>query len=205
MEHKLPRRAARNGAYAHAVLAIVPVGALEGAKSRLSPVLAPSERRELVLSMLDAVLAACAAAESVTAVLVVTPEPEVVPAGVDVLVDAGSGHADAIRLALADSRARTGAVVVMADCPLVTAEALDTLVAAARPIALAPAHDGGINALATRRPLSFEPAFGLRKGADVTVARARAAGLEIAVVDDPLFALDIDRPEHMEAVILSRR
>ena len=68
----------------------------------------------------------------------------------------------------------------MADCPLVTAPSLDALAAAARPLALAPSHDGGVNALALAprwrlpaRPSAF-------RTAPRTVARARAAGIEPA-------------------------
>jgi 2-phospho-L-lactate guanylyltransferase (CobY/MobA/RfbA family) len=82
----------------------------------------------------------------------------------------------------------------MADCPLVTAEALDRLAAAAEPVALAPAQDGGLNALAVREPNAFEPAFGVEGAAAETAARAEAAGLEPAVVADPALAFDVDRP-----------
>jgi 2-phospho-L-lactate guanylyltransferase len=206
VEHKLPeaRCAAGGDAYAHPVLAIVPVKGLDGAKSRLSAVLTPPERRQLVLEMLERVLDACRAAEVIERTLLVTPEPELAPADVDVLVDEGRGHAAALAAALADPRAQCGALVVMADCPLVRAESLDALAAAARPVALAPAGDGGVNALAARGPLGFDPAFGHPDGAALTIARARAAGIEPAVVADPLLALDVDCPED-HAAVLSRR
>jgi len=38
-------------------------------------------------------------------------------------------------------------------------------------------------------------------GASTCVAAARAAGLETAVLDDPLLALDVDRPEDYEAML----
>ena len=97
----------------------------------------------------------------------------------EVLRDAGTGHADAIALALRDERARAGALVVMADCPLVHAESLDALAAAARPLALAPSRDGGVNALALSAVNGFVPRFGVpleettRRGAG---RRARSSG-----------------------------
>ncbi|MGH3023465.1 MAG: 2-phospho-L-lactate guanylyltransferase, partial [Gaiellaceae bacterium] len=91
---------------------------------------------------------------------------------------------------------------VMADCPLVTAEALDALVEAARPLALAPARDGGVNALALRSPNDFRPRFGVP--AATTLAEARAAGLETTVLDDPLLALDVDRPADYDLLLASR-
>jgi 2-phospho-L-lactate guanylyltransferase len=185
--------------YAHFVLAIVPVKGLDGAKSRLAPLLSPAERARLVLSMLERVLAACRASTAISRTLLVTPDPSVAPDGVEILVDEGVGHAPAIAAALGDPRAGEGAVVVMADCPLVRPESLDALVAAARPVALVPSRDGGTNALALRSPHLLEPAFG--RPVRVTLERAWAAGLELAVVDDPLLALDVDRPEDFEDLV----
>jgi 2-phospho-L-lactate guanylyltransferase len=179
------------------VLAIVPVKGLDGAKSRLSPVLSADERAQLVVDMLDRVLAACEASTAITRTLLVTPEPQLARNRVEVLQDAGTGHPDAIAAGLADPRVRGGALVIMADCPRVTAASLDALAEAARPVALAPSHDGGVNALALRDLEVFRPEFGVP--AETTIARARAAGLEPAIVNDPALAFDVDRPEDLQA------
>jgi len=179
------------------VLGIVPVKGLDGPKSRLAGVLSASERAELVVTMLECVLEACAESAAVRETLVVTPD-ERVALGHAVLIDEGAGHAPAIARALADPRAREGAIVVMADCPLVLPEAIDRLAEAARPVAIARAGDGGMNALAVRDPAAFEPAFGVRHSARRTDERARAAGIEAVVVDDPLLAFDVDRPADLE-------
>jgi 2-phospho-L-lactate guanylyltransferase len=179
------------------VLAIVPVKGRQDAKSRLADVLSDAERETLVREMLGCVLEACADATAVDATLVVTPDPELAP-GIDVLVDDGVGHAEAIAQALADPRAEAGVVVVMGDCPLALPEALDRLVEAAAPVALAPADDGGVNALALREPRAFEPAFGVPDAARVMVERARAAGFEPVVLDEPLLAFDVDQPADLE-------
>ena len=181
------------------MLAIVPVKGRDGAKTRLAPRLSAEERARLVAGMLDRVLSACAEAESIGRTLLVTPDPWPAREGVDVLVDGGTGHADAVALALADPRAAAGALVVMADCPLATAASLDALARAARPLALAPARDGGVNALALAPVDGFRPRFGVPAG--VTLAAARAAGLEAVVVDDPALALDVDRPEDYELLL----
>jgi 2-phospho-L-lactate guanylyltransferase len=181
------------------VLAIVPVKRLEDAKSRLAPGLSEAKRQVLVRRMLASVLAACDAARLVDGVLVVTPDPGLAP-GRDVLVDPGVGHALAIALALRDERARCGAVVVMADCPFASPESLDALVEAARPVALVPAGDGGMNALALADPTLFEPAFGQPESARVTAARARSVGIEPRLLDDAGLAFDVDRPEDLDLV-----
>jgi 2-phospho-L-lactate/phosphoenolpyruvate guanylyltransferase len=183
------------------VLAIVPVKGPDGAKTRLAPRLSADERARLVVDMLGRVLAACAEAGAIERTLLVTPDPSLASGGVDVLVDGGTGHADALALALADPRAAPGALVVMADCPLVTAESLDALARAARPLALAPSRDGGVNAVALTPVNGFVPRFGVP--AETTLAEARAAGLEAVVVDDPALALDVDRPEDYELLLSS--
>jgi 2-phospho-L-lactate guanylyltransferase len=178
------------------VLAIVPVKGLDGAKTRLAPVLSAEARARLVVEMLERVLAACAGASAIERTLLVTPDPRLARRGADLLLDAGTGHPAALALALEDPRAAGGALVVMADCPLATAASLDALAAAAEPLALAPARDGGVNALALRGANGYRPRFGVP--AETTVAEARAAGHEPAVVPDPLLALDVDRPADYE-------
>jgi 2-phospho-L-lactate guanylyltransferase len=182
------------------VLAIVPFKGLDGAKTRLSAALPDEERALVAREMLGRVLVACEGAASISRTLLVTPVPGDAPARIDVLIDAGQGHAEAIALALADPRADDGAIVVMADCPLVDAPALDALVEAARPLALVPARDGGVNALTIRNPGAFTPRFG--RPAEEMIAAARAAGIEPAVLEDERLALDVDRPEDYEAALV---
>jgi 2-phospho-L-lactate guanylyltransferase (CobY/MobA/RfbA family) len=89
----------------------------------------------------------------------------------------------------------------MADCPLVTPESLDALAAAAQPLALAPARDGGVNALALKTMNGFRPRFGVP--VDAMLDAGRAAGLEPVIVNDPALALDVDRPEDYELLLAS--
>jgi 2-phospho-L-lactate guanylyltransferase len=182
------------------VLAIVPVNAPQAAKRRLEPVLSAEERAELVVLMLQDVVAACRAARRIRGVLVVTPEPSVVPPDVDALPDPGTGHAAAIDLALGHAPS-DGALVVMADCPLVLPETLDRLAESARPVALAPARDGGTNALALRPPNAIEPRFGVTDGAKVLIERARRDGIEPVVIEDARLAADVDTPEDLRRVL----
>jgi 2-phospho-L-lactate guanylyltransferase len=183
------------------VLAIVPVKSLDGAKTRLAPRLSAGERAALVVEMLDRVLAACAQAEAIERTLLVTPDPSLAREGTEVLVDAGTGHADAVAVALADPRAAGGALVVMADCPLVTPRLLDLLARGADPFALAPARDGGVNAIALAEVNGFRPRFGVP--AETTMDEAVAAGLDPFVVAHPAFMLDVDSPEDYELLLAS--
>jgi 2-phospho-L-lactate guanylyltransferase (CobY/MobA/RfbA family) len=146
--------------------------------------------------MLERVLGACAGASSIRRTLLVTPEPAAWSGDIEVLLDSGTGHADAVTLALGDARAREGALVVMADCPLVDPSALDELVSVAQPFALVPADDGGVNAVALRSVNGFRPRFAVP--ADAMIAAARKAGIEPAIVADARLAFDVDRPADLE-------
>ena len=181
------------------MLAIVPFKGLDGGKTRLAAVLSSAERARVAVEMLERVLVACEGAASIARTLLVTPDPSLRDLHSEILVDAGTGHADAVALALADPRAREGAIVVMADCPLATSDALDALTEAAQPLSLVAARDGGVNALALRDPSLFAPVFGVP--AAETVARARAAGIEPVLVDDERLSLDVDRPEDYELAV----
>src|SRR4051812_10050120 len=58
------------------IVALIPVSALEGAKSRLGEVLDPEERRELVEALLLRTIDAALAAPAIDEVLVVSPDQE---------------------------------------------------------------------------------------------------------------------------------
>jgi 2-phospho-L-lactate guanylyltransferase len=181
------------------VLAIVPVKSLAAAKSRLAPALAPDVRAELVIRMLDAVVAACRNASAITDVLVVTPEPALARRA-ELLVDEGTGHGPALALALRDPRAREGALVVMADCPLATSDAVDRLAAAADPLALVASRDGGTNALALADPALLVPVFDVPGSLALTTVRARSSGIEPVILDEPSLAFDVDSPADLGQV-----
>jgi 2-phospho-L-lactate guanylyltransferase len=182
------------------VLAIVPVNTPIGAKRRLAHVLSLDERAELVVTMLEDVVAACRATRSVGRVLVVSPEPGIAPEGAEELLDFGEGHAEAVERGLAYAPPE-GALVLMADCPLVRPETLDALVAAANPVAIGRAQDGGTNALALRPPGAVEPAFGVADGARIVAERARQVGVEAVIMDDPGLAFDVDTVDDLRRVL----
>jgi len=145
--------------------------------------------------MLTDVVAACRAAPAVEEVLVVSPDPTLAPAGCTVLIDDGRGHAAALERALEQVLPHRGALVVMADCPLVEAATLDRLANSGAPVAVGPAQDGGTNALALRPADVIEPAFGLINGAQLIVERANAAGVGLEIIRNERLELDLDTPE----------
>ncbi|GIU93881.1 MAG: hypothetical protein KatS3mg012_0338 [Gaiellaceae bacterium] len=119
------------------------------AKRRLSPRL----RAGAAVAMLGDVVEA---ALDVGRVLVVTDDPDVVPADAEVVPDPGCGLGEAVRAGL---RRVTGhALVVNADLPCATPASLRLLEDAG--LALVEAPDGTTNALSLPDPSRFAPLYG---------------------------------------------
>jgi 2-phospho-L-lactate guanylyltransferase len=119
------------------------------AKRRLSP----SVRAALAVAMLGDVVEA---ARELGPVVVVTDDAAVVPAGVEIVLDPGSGLGAAVAVGLAHVEGH--ALVVNADLPAVTPDALRHLAEAG--LALVEAPDGTTNALSLPNPSSFAPLYG---------------------------------------------
>ena len=138
------------------------------------------------------------AALAVGHVLVVTDDPSVVPAHVEVVRDPGCGMGAAVAAGL---RGVDGhALVVNADLPAATSDALRRL-ADAR-LALVEAADGTTNALSLPDPSVFAPLYG---AGSADRFRAHAPFATIAI---PELELDIDSEadlERLAAAVLGPR
>jgi len=190
------------------VVAIVPVGSIEGAKSRLGAVLDAEERRDLALRLAGGTIRAAVATKGIDETLVVTPDDEVrelaLRAGARPLRQRSGGLNDGLRQAR-DEAIAAGAdaiLVVPIDIPQVTPEHLARVVelaadGAADPlVAIVPdRHDRGTNALLLSPPDVIEFCFG-GDSKDAHVGAAHAAGARVEVLDGPL-TLDIDTPEDL--------
>ena len=181
-----------------ALAVLIPVNRLDRAKGRMAALLAPEERAELVRRTLAAVLGAAAGAGLEAVVL--SDDAEVragLPPGTRALAegpDAAGLSAQLERAAAALDRAEL--LILHADLPLATAEALRGFVAQAPPApsaTLARSADGGTNALLLRPPGRFALAYG-RGSADRHEAAARDAGMTVRHADAPALALDLDTP-----------
>jgi 2-phospho-L-lactate/phosphoenolpyruvate guanylyltransferase len=193
--------------------AIIPVKMLERAKQRLAPVLPPSARRELVLGMLQSVLATALTAPGLSRILVVTPDPRVAllaqAKGAEVVrEDRARGLNAAVRLGLARATAAGAAraLVLPADVPLLTPGELKGLLGSGASevgarATLVPAADGeGTNAMLLAPPAALEPAFG--PGSYVRhLSQAVARRLDVEVLHLPGLAGDIDRPGDLARLI----
>jgi 2-phospho-L-lactate guanylyltransferase len=151
------------------------------AKRRLPAAL----RLALALAMLGDVIAA---AREVGRVVVVTDDAGVVPAGVEVVPDPGAGQGAAVASGLA--RVDGHALVVNADLPLVTSEAIERLAAAG--LALVEAADGTTNALSLPDPAVFAPLYGPGSAARF---RAHAPFATVAIAE---LEADVDTGEDLE-------
>lgn len=177
---------------------IVPVQALAAAKSRLGDVLSDEDRAALVLAMLGDVLEAVRGAHD-GPLLVVTPDEQYEPAAAiaraTLLIDAGVGYNEAVRLALASEgvEAAGAAAVIPADHARAQAgdvrAALDALTA--HEVVVAPSLDGGTGLLGLRPPDAIEPAYG--PGSAATHERVgREASRSVAVLQLASLERDVD-------------
>jgi 2-phospho-L-lactate guanylyltransferase len=200
----MPDRSPAHGSH---VVAIIPVGALDGAKSRLGAVLDAEERLDLTTRLARTTIGAAVAADRVDEVLVITPDDTVramaVELGARPLLQRDSGLNHGL-LAARDEAIAAGASAVLIlpiDLPEVTPAAIDAIAAQVdepgRPlVAIVPdRHGRGTNALLISPPDAIDVCFG---GASAVAheAAARAAGARLVVLGGPL-ALDLDTPDDL--------
>ena len=187
--------------------AVVPVKSLADAKTRLSPVLSPDERRCLFALMLEDLLTALTAARGLAGILLVTGDTEATALarrfGARLLAEtAGRGQSAAVATP-AEALGETGTAAMLAlpgDVPLTTAAEIETLLAAhgtAPAVSIVPAADGhGTNGLLCSPPGIIPFHFGDDSFAPHRDA-ARRQGIEPAVLKLPGLGLDIDRPRDL--------
>ena len=191
------------------IAAVVPMKRLGLAKRRLGGCLAAPTRRRLVLAMLEDVLAALKASQAVGPVWVVTRDADIAwlaeSHGARVVAEPDDADLNAaIRRGLdaAAAGGATHALVIPGDVPLIRADDIRRLAAAARSdaIAIAPSHDDdGTNALLLPVPAAIQPAYGPQSFARHTAA-IRNANLLPVVVRTPPLARDIDTPGDLAAL-----
>jgi 2-phospho-L-lactate guanylyltransferase len=189
------------------LVVIIPVGTLDGAKSRLGGSLDAEERRDLAIRLLTRTIAAARSTRGVAEVLVVTPDD-------DVRALATAGGARSLRqrsqgLNAGLREARTDALgggadaiaILPIDLPMITsaalADALAPLAAPDRPLVVVvpDRHGRGTNFLVVAPPDAIEFGFGGDSRA-AHAACARDAGARLIELDGPL-RLDLDTPDDL--------
>jgi 2-phospho-L-lactate/phosphoenolpyruvate guanylyltransferase len=189
----------------HGVVAIVPVGALEGAKSRLGETLDAEERRDLVLGLLRTTLGATAGTPEIAETIVVTPDDEVrqlaLENGARPLRQRGQGLNRGLNEAREEAIAggASSILVLPIDLPLVSPQALAGVIAPLddprRPLVVIATdrHGRGTNALLVAPPDAIEFGF----GGDSRAAHAdcaREVGARLVELPDGPLTLDLDTP-----------
>ncbi len=194
------------------IAALVPVKQLSAGKSRLTNLgLARGDAERLVLAMLEDVVACLRAVPALDPVAVVTPDQAVAARatalGARALLHRDHGLNESLDAAVADLSGclERGLLVVLGDIAGVEAGDLDKVVAArdalgARGLVLVPSSDGGTSAL-LRAPHDVIPsAFGAQSAA-AHRALAEGEGAPLCELALPSLALDLDRPEDLEAFL----
>ncbi|WP_324759281.1 2-phospho-L-lactate guanylyltransferase [Haloarcula montana] len=171
---------------------VVPVSGSDP-KTRLAAVLDADERLSFTEAMLGDVVETLAAAGYTPDVVATGPIDCPVPVTVD-----DRGLDPLINDLLDDSDGDLA--VVMADLPLLTAEAVQRLFAPDTDVMLAPGRGGGTNAFVARHP-EFRVDY---HGASIRDHRriAREIGADLAEIDSRRLATDIDEPDDLAEVLL---
>jgi 2-phospho-L-lactate guanylyltransferase len=160
--------------------------------TRLSSLLSPDQRRAFADAMLTDVLAAIETAGHEPTVLSTTDIDRDCPVTVD-----DRPLTEAVNAVL-DSG--TPAAVVMADLPLATVEAIETLVGADADIVIAPGLGGGTNALCVRHP---EFRVDYHDGSyQKHLERARECNATTQTIDSFRLAVDTDERADLVEVLI---
>lgn len=189
------------------VIAIIPVGTLDGAKSRLGAVLDAEERHELAASLARRTIAAAIAAPSIDEVLVITPDDKVRSLALELGARPLRQRSTGLNVGLREARGEAMAagassiVILPTDLPHVDAAAIEAVLAPLddprRPLVVivADRHGRGTNALVVAPP----DAIDVRFGGDSRAAHAAAAvdaGALLVELGGPL-RLDLDTPDDL--------
>jgi 2-phospho-L-lactate guanylyltransferase len=195
--------------------AIVPVKRFGTAKQRLLERVDRPQRAAIVRAMLEDVLAAVVAAESIERLIVVTGEGRAerialerakrAETPIEVLQEpVDHGHSEAATLGIIRALATDAECVALlpGDCPLLAPDELDRALTEIEPgrVGVIPdRHGTGTNGLLMSPPDAIAPAFG-PGSRDRHLERARLRDLDASVAEVPSMALDLDTPDDLTAL-----
>jgi 2-phospho-L-lactate guanylyltransferase len=195
------------------IAAIIPVGTLEGAKTRLGGSLDAEEREDLAEGFLARTVLAALAVDGLEDVLVVSPDREVLQRAAELGARTLRQHSRGLNAGLVEARADVVAggaeaiLVLPIDLAFVTPAAIQAVIeplaargaggSADRPIVVlvTDRHGTGTNALAFRPPDLIEFAFGVGSRGAHRAAAGRVAA-DYVEVEGPL-VIDLDTPDDL--------
>lgn len=185
--------------------ALVPVKARSAGKQRLAAALPEPARAQLVRVMLRHVLGVLAGCAGIDNILVMSPQRDELPPGIEWLPDPAAQMNDALQRAVRELEARGAdcVAVIAADLPLLAADEVRELVRAGfdAGTAIAPDRGGtGTNAVCLRLPTKFRFQFGPGSFAAHRAQVITGARAPLAVVQ-PGLAFDVDVPADLEMLV----
>ncbi|MFZ2070707.1 MAG: 2-phospho-L-lactate guanylyltransferase [Halobacteriota archaeon] len=193
------------------VKAIIPFKK-KGAKSRLGSFLSEQEREELAIRMLTDVLTALSESEVGKIEVIITCTRN------ELLNGLKTSHRDLkSKLSIREdgrelnellngviSAEKEPVLIIMADIPLATAEAINELLRHDEDVVVMPGRNGGTNALFLRRPHDFTVSYyGISCLAHIATAKSR--NLSHAVYDSFRIGVDIDEVEDLIELLIHGR
>lgn len=175
---------------------------LDGAKSRLSPVLSPEERRQLARAMLRDVLDAVFGTGSVTLLARSGFGKSDIDGDFDIL-ECSLELNDALN-ALIEDRQRKGwqedLLIVMADLAILTQDDVSGIILTEGDVVLSPGRGGGTNMILIRDPKFRTRYSGLSFPKHLRLAKELC--LKVAVYESYRAGCDIDEPSDMAEVLI---
>ena len=189
------------------VHAVIPIGSLDGAKSRLGAVLDAEERRDLVTRLAEATIRAAVATPGIAETIVITPDDEVrglaLAAGARPIRQRSTGLNAGLREGRDEVIAAGGSALLILpiDLPRISPEAVtrivDVLADTPPPLVaiVSDRHGRGTNALLLAPPDVIDVCFGGDSRRAHTAA-AVAAGAQLIELDGPLTD-DLDTPDDL--------
>ncbi len=175
---------------------------LNGAKSRLAPVLSPDERRALALDMLEDVLKAVSDVGSVTILAKPIFDGSCLNNNFDVL-ECDLSLNDALN-ALVEDRQRKGwskdLLIVMADLALLTSEDVLNIIQTEGDVVLSPGRGGGTNMILIRNPEFRTQYIGLSFLKHLDFAHKN--GMNARIYASYRSGCDIDEPSDLAEILI---
>lgn len=193
------------------VWAILPVKSLDRAKQRLSNILSPDERRELMLNSARDVLTALSRSSQLSGILLVSKDASALALGREygarnLIVDSDDGQSDAINQAVEILRmnAVKATLTIPGDAPLVMAHDIDVVCNTLKKgpsLTIVSNSDGtGSNCIGASPPDLIPYQFGCNSFAR-HVSSARQAGIAPTILKLPRLELDIDTESDIAALM----
>jgi 2-phospho-L-lactate guanylyltransferase len=192
------------------VFAVIPVKKLDGAKSRLSPLLTSDERKQFCLKMLEDVLRSVKSTRRINQTVVVSRDPAVLQTAktfdAAFLKERKTGLNQAVSEAIdwCVEKGATSVLILPADIPLVAPTDLDRLLTLGEraSMVISPSRSGkGTNALLLTPP-NASPTFYGPHSFQRHIEEASKRRISLSRLRSPRIALDIDTEEDIKDFVL---